>query len=91
VVPARAHAQEDYATLARAKRGPHKLVMVPWTHGGQEESSAGEAEFGPAAAIDLGELHARWFDRWLKGIANGVDREAPVRIFVMGGGDASRR
>jgi len=29
-------------------------------------------------------------DRWLKGIDNGVDREAPVRIYVMGGGDAHR-
>jgi len=35
-------------------------------------------------------LRLRWFDRWLKGIDNGVDREAPVRIFVMGGGDAHK-
>jgi len=26
----------------------------------------------------------RWFDRWLKGIQNGVDEEPPVRVFVMG-------
>jgi hypothetical protein len=32
----------------------------------------------------------RWFDHWLKGIDNGVDREPPVRIFIMGGGDAHR-
>src|SRR5262249_21438199 len=32
----------------------------------------------------------RWFDRWLKGRDNGVAREAPVRIYVMGGGDAHR-
>jgi len=29
-------------------------------------------------------LDVRWFDYWLKGKTNGVDREAPVRIFVMG-------
>ena len=26
----------------------------------------------------------RWFDYWLKGKTNGVDHDAPVRIFVMG-------
>jgi hypothetical protein len=35
-------------------------------------------------------LRHRWFDRWLLGVPNGVDREAPVRIFVMGGGDAHK-
>jgi putative CocE/NonD family hydrolase len=29
-------------------------------------------------------------DRWLKGIENGVDKEDPVRIFVMGGGDGHK-
>jgi putative CocE/NonD family hydrolase len=32
----------------------------------------------------------RWFDHWLKGIDNGVDREPPVRIYVMGGGDSHK-
>jgi putative CocE/NonD family hydrolase len=35
-------------------------------------------------------LRLRWFDRWLRGIENGVDREPPVRIFVMGGGSGRR-
>ena len=29
-------------------------------------------------------MRARWFDYHLKGIENGVDKEAPVKIFVMG-------
>ena len=29
-------------------------------------------------------LLLRFFDRWLKGTANGLDREPPVRLFVMG-------
>ena len=32
----------------------------------------------------------RWYEHWLKGIDNGVDREPPVRIYVMGGGDAHK-
>jgi putative CocE/NonD family hydrolase len=64
--------------------------MGPWTHGGQTASFAGEAEFGPDAAIDFNALRLRWFERWLKGSDNGVDRDAPVRLFVMGGGDAHK-
>ncbi len=80
----------NYPALARAKRSLQRLIMGPWTHGGQESTHAGEAELGPAAAIDLTALQARWLDRWLKGEANGVDREPPVRIFVMGGGDGHK-
>lgn len=28
----------------------------------------------------------RWYDYWLKGLPTGIDREAPLRIFVMGAG-----
>ncbi|MBI3515406.1 MAG: CocE/NonD family hydrolase, partial [Proteobacteria bacterium] len=32
----------------------------------------------------------RWFDRWLKGVENGVETEPPVRVFVMGGGSGRK-
>ncbi|MFB3826634.1 MAG: CocE/NonD family hydrolase [Bryobacteraceae bacterium] len=80
----------NYPLLAKAKKSPQRLIMGPWTHGGQTSSFAGEAEFGPTAAIDFNALRLRWFERWLKGVENGVEREAPVRIFVMGGGDAHK-
>ena len=34
--------------------------------------------------LDLEKLDVRWFDHWLKGMQNGVQQDAPVRIFVMG-------
>ncbi|HEX3053779.1 MAG TPA: CocE/NonD family hydrolase [Aggregatilineaceae bacterium] len=46
-----------------------------------------EREFGMAAsirAIDLTGIHLRWFDRWLKGIENGINHEGTVTLFVMG-------
>ncbi len=79
----------NYVALSKAKRN-QRLIMGPWTHGGQTESFAGEAEFGAAAAIDLVAFQRRWFDRWLKGFDNGIDREPPVRIFVMGVGDGHK-
>ena len=48
------------------------------------------AEFGPDAAVDLRQEERRWFDRWLKSEENGAEHDAPVRIFVMGGGDAHK-
>lgn len=61
-----------------------RTIIGPWTHGGQETSHAGEREFGPSAAIDYDELILRWMDRYVRGIENGVEREKPVRLFVMG-------
>ena len=79
----------SFASLAKTKHN-QRLIMGPWTHGRAERSYSGEAEFGPAAAISYGDLIRRWFGHWLKGIDNGVDKEPPVRIFVMGGGDAHK-
>jgi hypothetical protein len=59
-------------------------IIGPWTHGGQEKTRAGEREFGASAAIDYDGLILRWMDRYVRGIENGVDREKPVRLFVMG-------
>jgi len=80
----------NYPSLTGAKTSPQRLLFGPWTHGQQAMSFAGMAEFGPAAAIDLRQLERRWFDRWLKSEANGAEHDAPVRVFVMGGGDAHR-
>jgi putative CocE/NonD family hydrolase len=85
-------AMENYVGLSRVKRSRMQLVLGPWTHGDRSLSHAGEVEFGPAAAVDgnlaedFFELRRRWFDRWIKGLANSIDEEPPVRVFVMGGG-----
>jgi len=80
----------NYVTLRKTKKSLQRLIMGPWTHGGRTRSYAGEAEFGPDAAIDFDAFEQRWFDHWLKDVGNGVDREPPVRIFVMGGGDGHK-
>ena len=48
------------------------------------KTKSGEREFGPAAAIDYDEVVLRWMDHYLRGSANGVEKEKPVRYFVMG-------
>lgn len=80
-------ASVNYANLARTKKSLQRLTMGPWTHTGLGTTVAGEADFGPEAKLDIRQLELSWMDRWLKGIQNGADKEGPVRIFVMGGGD----
>src|SRR5262249_43768128 len=80
----------NWQALVKAKKAPQLLIGRPWTHGGQGRHFAGEVEFPPEAALNFNEWRLRWFDRWLKGAENGVEREGPVRLFVMGGGDGRK-
>jgi len=64
-----------------ARRGSH-MVIGPWEHGVSRK--VGDMDWGPAATIDTDALALRWFDYWLKGMDNGLDRDPPVKIFVMG-------
>jgi putative CocE/NonD family hydrolase len=83
-------ANANYANLARTKKSLQRLTMGPWTHNSLGTRFAGEADFGPDAKVDIGQLELAWMDRWLKGVHNRADLEGPVRIFVMGGGDAHK-
>ena len=68
----------------KSARKNQKLVIGPWQHLVNSARKIGEIDFGDSALIDLQGLELRWFDRWLKGAINGVDREPPVDIFVLG-------
>ena len=65
-----------------ARNGQRLLVIIGGHAGGGRK--IGEVDFGPAAEFDLDEIMLRWYDHLLKGIANGVENEKPVKIFVMG-------
>ncbi|MCG3163464.1 MAG: Cocaine esterase [Acidobacteria bacterium] len=58
--------------------GNQKLTMGPWAHGQVEE-----VKYPPNSALDQKEP-LRWFDYWLKGAANGIMDEPPVKYYVMG-------
>lgn len=80
----------SWQALSKAKKSPHRLIVGPWTHGQQTKPFAGEVEFPAEAALDFHAWRLRWFDRWVRGVENGVEKEGPVRIFVMGGGDGRK-
>jgi len=67
-----------------AARNGQRLIIGPWSHTGRGSSKVGAVNFGKAAALDITQTEIRYFDYWMKGKANGVDKDAPVRLFVMG-------
>ena len=83
---------ENFLGLSKLKKAPQRVLVGPWTHHGNTRPYAGDVSFGADAAIaDFdGDFHLRWFDHWLKGVPNGVGRDAPVRLFVMGTGDGHK-
>ena len=46
-------------------------VLGPWHHG-----------VVPGPQMNWGAMQVRWFDRWLKGIDNGIDREPRASFFM---------
>ncbi|MBK5187308.1 MAG: CocE/NonD family hydrolase [Gemmatimonadaceae bacterium] len=58
-----------------------RLVMGPGAHKGVDYVSG---EFGPQSRVETRRLQLRWFDHYLLGKDNGVDREPPVDVFVFG-------
>jgi len=65
----------------KARQGSN-IIIGPWEHGVAQK--VGDMDWGKAADVDYDGVALRWFDHWLKGIANGLDREPPVKVFVMG-------
>src|SRR5437773_6929501 len=62
------------------------LIIGPWSHGVPRmgRTTVGEREYGPAGSIDYDEVVLRWMDHYIRGLDNGVDREKPVHVFVLG-------
>lgn len=60
-----------------------RLVIGPWVHLTWQRQ-VGQIDFGSDAVNPIQPLMVRWYDYWLKGIQNGVDNDARVRVFVMG-------
>jgi putative CocE/NonD family hydrolase len=83
---------KNFTELRKLKKTPQRIVIGPWTHGGNNRSYAGDVAYGDSAAIPdfLTDFHLRWFDHHLKGSTNGVDKDPAVRVFVMGTGNGRK-
>ena len=90
------HADTEYfAEMARRNASPQRLVVGPWSHVGMrgDASFTLDVDFGPESVWGVRRLfeeQLRFFNRWLRDEPNGIEHDAPVRIFVMGGGSGRR-
>lgn len=68
---------------SEAARRNQRLVILPGGHAGRGQK-IGEVDFGAESELSSWDLAFRWFDWHLKGIDDGISKEKPVKIFVMG-------
>lgn len=80
----------NYAAFkSNASATPH-LIMGPWLHGDRNITHSGDVEFGDAAHFDGNvaenwlQYRLDWFEQSLK--ETKTERNAPVQVFLMGGG-----
>jgi uncharacterized protein len=66
-----------YESLTKSPN--RKLWMMPMYHGGPDETLWDKQNIGEEL-----EIEARWFDHWLNGANNGVDKLPPVNLYTMG-------
>jgi putative CocE/NonD family hydrolase len=72
----------------QAARDNTFMIIAPTTHcqmGNMESEHTvvGERDMGDAR-FDYRGFILKWYDRWLKGVDNGVTREPKVRVYTMG-------
>lgn len=76
-------APQNFIGMRKAGKKNQFLVLGPWGHAFNASRKLGDEDFGPEAVIDLNSVTLRFFDKYLKGIDNGMDAEEPVSVFVM--------
>jgi putative CocE/NonD family hydrolase len=71
----------------QARQGA-RAIIGPWTHGtwcrGKGGRKYGELDFGPESELEVDAQVLRFLNRWLKNEDDGLDREPPLWLFVMG-------
>jgi putative CocE/NonD family hydrolase len=67
-------------------RGKQWLLIGPWLHGSSYKRSpeVGELVYPVNSTFPVYEHMIRWFDHYLKGVDNEVERDPVVRYYVMG-------
>ena len=67
--------------LVEGLPGPRKGLIGPWSHAFPQDGE-------PGPAIGFLQECKRWWDRWLKGIDNGIEREPVLRAWMQDTGGA---
>ena len=91
------HADSEYFAAMTAKNeSPQRLIIGPWSHVGMRGDATWtlDVDYGPTSVWGVQRYfdeQLEFFNRWLPDDASGHPAdEAPVKIFVMGGGSGRK-
>ncbi|MDF2680888.1 MAG: putative hydrolase [Brevibacillus sp.] len=76
---------ESWEVISRNAPEHARLILGPWYHKANTTREIHHVPFGNnAIRYDLDVTQLRWFDRYLKGVENGVDQEPRVEYYMVG-------
>ncbi|MCW4050955.1 MAG: CocE/NonD family hydrolase [Candidatus Bathyarchaeota archaeon] len=83
--PGALHYYDNTVRYSPAKDKQYMLIG-PWDHPGTRfpQRYLGGVDFTNTAVMNMAEVHLAWFDRWIKGKGNEVDKWPKTKYFVMG-------
>jgi putative CocE/NonD family hydrolase len=67
-----------------AIRQAQQLIIGPWPHQVNQTRALNGVDFGDQAVVNLDDYMVRFYDRWLKGVENGLETDPRVHVFVIG-------
>jgi putative CocE/NonD family hydrolase len=65
-------------------RQAQQLIIGPWPHRVNLTRELNGIDFGDKAVVNLDDYTVRFYDRWLKGVENGLETDPRVHVFVIG-------
>jgi putative CocE/NonD family hydrolase len=76
---------ETWRMLTKHDVPNRKIWLGPWEHGPNRARDLLDTSFGNDAVVYNYDVNVlRWFDRFLKGIANGIEQEPRASYYVVG-------
>jgi len=82
--------RDHIANTAPEVRARHFLVIGPWDHAGTRTPTdeVGGVKFGPAAVVDLNDLHRQWYDWTMKNGAKPQFLKNQVAYYSLAAGNS---
>ncbi|OCT15841.1 hypothetical protein A8709_09435 [Paenibacillus pectinilyticus] len=76
---------ETWRMLTKHDVPNRKIWLGPWEHGPNRARDLLDTSFGNDAVVYNYDVNVlRWFDRFLKGVANGIEQEPRASYYVVG-------
>src|SRR5438874_5187798 len=82
--------RDHMANISPETRAKHFLIIGPWDHAGTRTPTdeVGGVKFGPAAIVDLNDLHRQWYDWTMKNGAKPEYLKNQVAYYLLATGNS---